>query len=945
MAGREVPASNAGPSLPIYDRLGGVPPLDFIARRIEALTSPGDVVVDLHGRGGWIARSAVDRQRAALSIETSPLTRLLAEVVLRPPDLRHLDAAVAAIGTAPRGDGSIRSWITDRWTTRCPSCERSVVLEELIWEQQPSDPDGLAVPTRRTFSCAACRDPRTGREVRHLAPDDTDHSRARDPRDESDANAVRAALRERFPSLDAESTLPDELLDLHSPRQLAALGAILERVEGELRAAPITAALRIAFVHAVLPASRLNAHPGRMGSLRIAHGRLRTTPTSAWRERNPWLAFEDAYRLVRAFLQRLEASPLPPVQARYASDVRGLAEPGGSAVVRLATPSSYRALATDAAALDAAGARDRVRLLVAVAPPRPTPERLALAYHATAWALGREAAQLLPLEPLFGSAPRAGWGWESAALRRSLAATEPLLSRQGRAVVLVEDAPEAAASVAVAAAGAKYRIADLRPLQGETAGTVVELVPPGAAPPPGPRSRANRPLEPVRGGAGDPELVPGPGLFSAPEPVDGRPFSPAETERTIAETAIETLKVRGEPAPFPVIMNQVLVALDRVGQLRRYALANPDVLGAAEARGMDRADASPIDVGAEPPDGTGPRPDGSVAVAGGDTGSAEGASPARPRGPAVTIDVQPVRPSDAVDRLVSLVRDELGRPTQRRIVAVGEDRWWLGNAADREAAAAPLADRIEWATYSLLSTAGPMSEAAFSSRIAALFRGADLPEEDVVRAALDSYRSRASTSDRLVTNDDLLTRTHEHAELLALLAETGHRLNLSVWIAEREQERRIGGRLLGDWLDPRERTAYLGGIAGARAEVLADVDVIWYLRGHLALLFEVEWTAMLGEAVLGRHGRIPGSEDVARFLVIPSERTELLRAKLEHSPVARDAFETQNWHVLKWNHLRTFVELDRPTLDGLEPFVGLDPSVERRGEQLPLFEAAQAAAE
>ena len=55
----------------------------------------------------------------------------------------------------------------------------------------------------------------------------------------------------------------------------------------------------------------------------------------------------------------------------------------------------------------------------------------------------------------------------------------------------------------------------------------------------------------------------------------------------------------------------------------------------------------------------------------------------------------------------------------------------------------PLADRVEWAVYSLLSTAGPLSEAAFLDRIAGLFTGPDLPDEALVRACLDSYRSIA----------------------------------------------------------------------------------------------------------------------------------------------------------------------------------------------------------
>ena len=102
------------------------------------------------------------------------------------------------------------------------------------------------------------------------------------------------------------------------------------------------------------------------------------------------------------------------------------------------------------------------------------------------------------------------------------------------------------------------------------------------------------------------------------------------------------------------------------------------------------------------------------------------------------------------ERLLELIRAELTRPDHRRLREIEPDRWWLADREDIAAAAAPLADRVEWAVFSLLSTAGPLSEASFFERIAALFTGHDLPDEALVRACLQSYRSRASTADRMV---------------------------------------------------------------------------------------------------------------------------------------------------------------------------------------------------
>jgi hypothetical protein len=306
-------------------------------------------------------------------------------------------------------------------------------------------------------------------------------------------------------------------------------------------------------------------------------------------------------------------------------------------------------------------------------------------------------------------------------------------------------------------------------------------------------------------------------------------------------------------------------------------------------------------------------------------------TPVRPRRATTERDGQ----TDPVERLLGLIRDELGRPTQQRLTEIEPGRWWLADADDIAAAAVPLADRVEWSVFSLLSTAGPMAESAFFDRVAALFGGHDVPDDALVRACLDSYRSLASTPDRIVTGDDLLRRSQEHTELLATIAEAGHRLGMRVWIGRREQTRRHGSGILGDLLDSSEQHAYLGAVSPA--EDIAEVDAMWYVRGKAAFLFEVEWTAMLGEPLLRRHARIPPDDSLIRFLVIAPERTELVRYKLERSPLLRTAVDEGNWHIIKSTHLRTFLARDPLDLADLEPFLGLDPALERSAEQMALF--------
>ena len=921
-------------SLPVFDRLAPAPSPAIVAARIELHSGPGDVVADLFGRGGWVARSAVDLQRRGISLESSPLTRMLAEVVLRPPDVRHLDAAFQGMAASPRGDSSLKVSISDLFATRCATCARVVVADEIVWsvENDDGNPREIATPISRHYRCTVCRDQRGGSENRQAPLETDDMARISA---EVGAEAMRSMLRGRFPEIAGAPSLVDELLDLHTPRQLVGLGAILERIESDLRAAPVLAALRLTLLHAILPASRLTTQPGRTTGLRIAGGRVRLPTAAQWRERNPWLAFEDAFRAVRGFIQRLDGGSLGPVQARLGEDLRSLGEGTATAVLGLSGPSGLLSLRDEPSVYGRSAATPRIRLVLGQPPMRPSLERLAAAYHGASWVLGREAAALLPIDALASSSLRAPWTWQAASIGRALEAVEPAMARDGRVVQLVDGGAEAVVAAVMGGATAGYRVLSARLADpDDDAAGIVELLPPGGLLPPGPRTRANVGLDSKPGGAGDPDVVPGRGLFAPPERFDQRPFSAADTARTVTETTVETLRARGEPARYERILGEVLVGLDRAGQLRRLALATLPTQAPPEPEAAPDADRPALHGGlsssatdTDEPDG----PDGPAGPAREGGGLAAGAQ-ARVRRPATARDLAP----DPVEGLLALIREELTRPTQRRLVEIEPGRWWLTEREDREAAAVPLADRVEWAVFSLLSTAGPIAEGAFYERIASLFTGHDLPDEGLVRACLDSYRSLASTPDGLITSDDLLRRSQEHTELLALLADAGHRLGMRVWIGRQEHTRRTPDGLLVDRLDERERRAYLGGISRA-GEDLAEVDMIWYIRGKVAFLFEVEWTAMLAEPILRRHARIPPDPSLIRFLVVAPERAELVRYKLERSPLLRVALDEGTWHIIKSGHLRAFLARDPLDLADLEPYLGLDPLIERTGEQLPLF--------
>ena len=247
--------------------------------------------------------------------------------------------------------------------------------------------------------------------------------------------------------------------------------------------------------------------------------------------------------------------------------------------------------------------------------------------------------------------------------RRSLEAVVPHLAREARVVLLLEHGgPEALAAAVLGGVGAGYRLVEARLADpDDEVGGVVELIPPRGVLPPGPRTRSNVRLDAGPGGRGDPEMVPGPGLFAPPERIEARPFSAKEAAATVLETAIEVLQARGEPARYERLLGEILVGLDRSGQLRRLVMA--EAPRAADRRSRPRRTTAPATRAGRPTPFPGTRDAASDAAA--RAAAAGGTGPARDADP----HVRPApEPRDPVERVLALVGDELGRadPASRR---------------------------------------------------------------------------------------------------------------------------------------------------------------------------------------------------------------------------------------------------------------------------------------
>ena len=903
------------PGLALLERILPSPPDNLLDAELGAFATSGDTILDPWAGTGWTARRAITHGMRAVAADPSPFAQMAAIGFLTAPDPAVLDAAFAQLASSKRVDVPLRQHLEELYASRCAACRAPVVVDQFIW---PRDADA---PGRKIYRCTACEAALGGPEERVAPVDAVDLAKLGiegaepepepigeevaddlppaptgltgvdadealgeggepppppplavdppttgtatpdgprfastvrpEPAPVAAADGLRTSpqyleLRARFPVLDGRDNLVEELLDLFTPRNLYALHAIGSKIETELRDPGTVAVMRLALATCLLPASRLNGYPGRVASLRIAGGHVRQPASRHQREVNVWRAFEQAYRDVRVAVAAVRDDRH---ETHFASEFGELGGMGAANVLWLRTRPALVGQYLPAEGVD---------LVLGSPPAGASIDDLSFEYLATAWVLGREAAETLRLEPIFGAGGHPE-GAEATALRHGIASAAGALKPGGWCNLLLDDgSAERLLGVAVAGVAAGLELVDVihRESGRSGDGIVLHFRKPSAED----RLRQAVTPSPLRLGA------------------DAGHLTYPELAGAMDRAVGDLLRDRGEPAGLTRVVAAIVAELSRSGLMRRLTAS----------RGSDEE--APVD-------------------------RLEGGGP---------------------QLLATLIHEELWRDDHPTLVRIGDDSrpsWWL---RDPELAERPLADRVEWATWSILSTAGRIDEAGFFDRIYRLFPGLQAPDEELVRACLTSYAAPGELGS-LATADDLGTRTEDHGRTIATLVDYAHRLGLRAWIAVREHDRVVDGAPLVKRLADDERRVYLPLVVRAPAEAVGAVDALWYLRGRLAFLFEVEWTAMIGDAVLRRGREIPVGDQQARFLVVPAERTELLRLKLARSPWLRAEVERQNWHVLKWQHLDTLVGRAGAKLEWLEPVLGLDPLIERGGEQLTMF--------
>jgi hypothetical protein len=455
------------------------------------------------------------------------------------------------------------------------------------------------------------------------------------------------------------------LLDLYTPRNLSALNDLLLKSDSLHLAAPPRRVLDALLLDTIDQANSLRSVDApKTRPRRLQH-------PARYIEANVWRLLEQTLDDWRA------ATPIP---IPYTSHLGTLLDPdeAADAAVYLGTLSSTQARRDLPPGCSA---------LIVVDPPRPDTTLWHLSALWCSWLWGTQAAG--HLMPTLGRRwLDKDWLWRG--LRAALHNIAPLLQPHGRLIcIFVDDNPAMLEAIALAAAGSGYELVGW----GVRSNIKVRLN----------WSHREAPTQM------DDEIN-----GTTPRDIDTISRS---VSQQVADTVLNVLRLRGEPAPWPTLHAAVYAKLAESGLLAQIAAQGDSI--------TDHLLSWLADIVRSALDGA------------------------------------PLRQfTDASLK--------------------NEPFWWLDEPMESQAAS-PLSDRIELAVAEILRDLLAVSETDLNRRVCRRCPGSLTPDANLVRLCLDSYGDEHVPGHwRLRVEDDLEARVSETDTVIADLSALGRRLGFDV---------------------------------------------------------------------------------------------------------------------------------------------------------------------
>jgi hypothetical protein len=388
----------------------------WLQRALPA-AAPGSWLLDPFGAAPQIAIELARAGYRVLVAANNPVARCLIELAANPPNTAELQAALAELATAARGDERIEPHIRGLYQTTCAACGQKIMAEAFLWSHDPAI-SPAPVLVGRLYHCPHCND---------------SGERPITPEDENRAAQMAANTLHRARALERVAPLHDpsradavEALAVYLPRAVYALFTLINKVDGLALPARKKELLRALLLSACDQGNVLWRHPSGQ-----ARPRQLSIPNK-FREHNLWLALEHA---VDQWASTQPAIPLtiwpalPPASGGLCLFEGRLKDLGAA----LRTPSiAPLELCAAAAAL-----------------PRPNQAYWTLSALWAGWLWGPEAVG--PFKSVLHRR-RYDWAWHTAALSAAFGHLAPLLAPGAPCLGLVAEAEAGFLSAALTAA-------------------------------------------------------------------------------------------------------------------------------------------------------------------------------------------------------------------------------------------------------------------------------------------------------------------------------------------------------------------------------------------------------------------------------------------------------------------------------------------------------------
>ncbi len=373
--------------------------VDYYLRQYSA---PGDLVVDPFATQPALARAATASQRRILLNHYSPATALTVSVGAEPPLPSALDAAYSATADALRRGRPLSHYLQSLYESICPECAQTLAATYFVWDRDTGE------PVTKGYTCPHCGN--NGEAPADLA--DSNLAASLEVR----GAAYWGLLSRLVAPGDPQTAEARALLDLYTPRTLIVISELLAAIEQRLKdpaerragQALVLHVMQRCLAHAVTP----DAGGASEAPLLPAH--LSLPPRFV--EHNAWLAFTNAYRLLR---QR------PSHPLRQSSDLASLLSSrglGSALLLSLSLQDLARQLQADSVTLAISD------------PPRLTSSQYPLSYLWSSWLFGRKAVG--HLKPML-AVQNTDWDWYARVMTAALRSVRRVLKPEGHLVLIL----------------------------------------------------------------------------------------------------------------------------------------------------------------------------------------------------------------------------------------------------------------------------------------------------------------------------------------------------------------------------------------------------------------------------------------------------------------------------------------------------------------------------